>query len=178
MAPIPLWSGNLRLSLVLIPVKLYPAVTDEGRVAFRMIHRESGTPIKYEKGIETERGFKEVPADEIVKGYEHAKGQHVLIKSEEIDELKLEAKHIIDLARFDPADREPRWPLRAREDARRICPRGAWSCARQDRAQRTGSSDRRREASGSGDKHHGCSKEERAIKGQAKGERLGATAHE
>jgi DNA end-binding protein Ku len=70
MAPIPLWSGNLRLSLVLVLVKMYPATTDEDQVAFRMIHRESGTPIKYQKGIETEHGFNEVPADEIVKGYD------------------------------------------------------------------------------------------------------------
>jgi len=87
MAPIPVWSGNLRLSLVLVPVKMYPATTDEGTISFRMIHRESGTPIKYQKGIETDRGFKEVPEEEIIKGYEHAKGHHVLIKSAEIDEL-------------------------------------------------------------------------------------------
>jgi DNA end-binding protein Ku len=104
MAPLPVWSGNLRLSLVLVPVKLFPAVADEERVAFRMIHRESGQPIKYQKGIETDHGFKEVPEEEIIKGYEYAKGEHVLIKPEEIDELKLEAKHTIDMARFVDED--------------------------------------------------------------------------
>ena len=104
MAPIPVWSGNLRLSLVLVPVKLFPATSTEGTIAFRMIHEPSGKPIKYLKGIETERGFKEVPEEEIIKGYEHAKGYHVLIKPEEIDELKLEAKHTIDMVRF--VDRE------------------------------------------------------------------------
>ncbi|MGZ5917045.1 MAG: Ku protein, partial [Methyloceanibacter sp.] len=84
MAPVPLWSGNLRLSLVLVPVKMYPATSDEDRVAFRMIHRETGTPIKYQKGVESEHGFKEVSEDQIIKGYEHAKGHHVLIKPEEI----------------------------------------------------------------------------------------------
>jgi hypothetical protein len=44
------------------------------------------------QGIETERGFKEIPEEEIIKGYEHTKGHHVLIKPEELDELKLEAK--------------------------------------------------------------------------------------
>jgi DNA end-binding protein Ku len=100
MAPIPVWSGNLRLSLVLVPVRLYPATSSEGTVAFRMIHEPSGEPIRYQKGIETESGFKEVEEDEIVKGYEHTKGHHVLIRPEEIDELKLEAKHTIDMARF------------------------------------------------------------------------------
>ena len=48
--------------------------------------------------------------DEIVKGYEHVKGEHVLIRQEEIDDLKLEAKHTIDLAKFvDAADVDPRW---------------------------------------------------------------------
>jgi DNA end-binding protein Ku len=110
MAPIPLWSSNLRLSLVLVPVRLFPAVATEGSVSFRMIDSKSGEPIKYQKGIETDRGFKEVPEEEIVKGYEYAKGQHVLIKPEEIDKLKLEAKHTIDLGRFvDEKDIDPRY---------------------------------------------------------------------
>ena len=97
--PTSVWSGNLRLSLVLIPVKLYPA-SEERRVSFRMIHEESGTPIKYVKGIETQSGFEAVPDDEIIKGYEHSKGHHVLINPSEIDELKLEAKHTVDMVRF------------------------------------------------------------------------------
>jgi DNA end-binding protein Ku len=100
MAPQALWSGSLRLSLVLIPVKLYPAVSAEDAVSFRMIHKPSGKPIRYLKGVETDRGFKEVPEDEIIKGYEHTKGHHVLIKPEELDSLKLEAKHTINLERF------------------------------------------------------------------------------
>ena len=104
MAPIPVWSGNLRLSLVLVPVRLYPATSSEGTIAFRMIHQPSGKPIKYLKGVETEQGFEEVPEEEIIKGYEHAKGHHVLINPEEIDALKLEAKHTIDMARFVDLD--------------------------------------------------------------------------
>ena len=104
MAPIPVWSGNLRLSLVLVPVRLFPATSTEGTIAFRMIHEPSGKPIKYLKGIETERGFEEVPEEEIIKGYEHTKGHHVLIKPEELDALKLEAKHTIDMARFVDRD--------------------------------------------------------------------------
>ena len=104
MAPIPVWSGNLRLSLVLVPVRLFPATSTEGTIAFRMIHEPSGKPIKYLKGVETEQGFEEVPEEEIIKGYEHTKGHHVLINPEEIDALKLEAKHTIDMARFVDLD--------------------------------------------------------------------------
>jgi DNA end-binding protein Ku len=98
--PASLWSGNLRLSLVLIPVKLHSAVSMEEAISFRMIHEPSGQPIRYVKGIETENGFEEVPEEEIVKGYEHVKGHHVLLRPEELDELKLEAKHTIDMVRF------------------------------------------------------------------------------
>ena len=104
MAPIPVWSGNLRLSLVLVPVRLYPATSTEGTIAFRMIHQPSGKPIKYLKGVENQQGFEEVPEEEIIKGYEHTKGHHVLINPEEINSLKLEAKHTIDMARFVDLD--------------------------------------------------------------------------
>ena len=104
MAPIPVWSGNLRLSLVLVPVRMFSAVSTEGTIAFRMIHEPSGQPIKYLKGVETERGFEEVPEEEIIKGYEHTKGHHVLIEPKELDALKLEAKHTIDMARFVDRD--------------------------------------------------------------------------
>ena len=62
------------------------------------------------KGIPTEAGFEEVPKDEIIRGYEHSKGQHVLLRSEEIDDLKLEAKHTIDMVRFvDAAEIDSRY---------------------------------------------------------------------
>ena len=104
-----LWSGNLRLSLVLIPVRLHAATT-EARVAFRQIHAPSGTPIRYVKGVRDGDTFTEVPDDEIIKGYEHAKGHHVLIDPKEIDDLKLEAKHTIDMVRFvDEAEIDSRY---------------------------------------------------------------------
>ena len=110
MAPPSLWSGNLRLSLVLIPVRLVPAVSTEEAISFRQIHEPSGKPIKYVKGVRDGETFTEVPEEEIIKGYEHAKGHHVLIHPREIDELKLEAKHTIDMVRFvDEAEIDSRY---------------------------------------------------------------------
>jgi len=83
---------------------MFPATSSEGTIAFRMIHEPSGQPIKYLKGIQTEDGFEEVPEEEIIKGYEHTKGHHVLVEPKELDELKLEAKHTIDMARFVDRD--------------------------------------------------------------------------
>ena len=104
MAPPSLWSGNLRLSLVLIPVRLVPAISTEDAISFRQIHEPSGKAIRYVKGVRDADTFTEVPDEEIVKGYEYAKGHHVLIDPQEIDELKLEAKHTIDMARFVDED--------------------------------------------------------------------------
>ena len=104
MAPPSLWSGNLRLSLVLIPVRLIPAVSTEEPISFRQIHEPSGTPIRQVKGVRDGDTFTEMPDEEIVKGYEYAKGQHILIDPKEIDELKLEAKHTIDMVRFVDED--------------------------------------------------------------------------
>src|SRR4029453_16521973 len=110
MAPPSLWSGNLRLSLVIIPVKLSPALSNEEAVSFRMIHKPSGQPIRYVKGVRDGDQFTEVPEEEIVKGYEHAKGHHILIDPAELDELKLEAKHTIDMVRFvDEAEIDARY---------------------------------------------------------------------
>jgi DNA end-binding protein Ku len=100
MPPPSLWSGNLRLSLVLIPVRLVPAVSTEEAISFRQIHEPSGRPIRQVKGVRDGDTFIEVPDEEIVKGYEYAKGTHVLIDPKEIDDLKLEAKHTIDMVRF------------------------------------------------------------------------------
>ena len=110
MAPPSLWSGNLRLSLVLIPVRLVPAVSTEDAISFRQIHEPSGQPIKNVKGVRDGDTFTEVPEEEIIKGYEHAKGHHVLIHPREIEELKLEAKHTIDMVRFvDEAEIDSRY---------------------------------------------------------------------
>jgi DNA end-binding protein Ku len=104
MAPPSLWSANLRLSLVIIPVRLVPAVSTEEAISFRQIHEPSSTPIRNLKGIREGDTFTEVPDEEIVKGYEYAKGQHILIDPKEIDDLKLEAKHTIDMRQFVDED--------------------------------------------------------------------------
>jgi DNA end-binding protein Ku len=77
-----LWSGNLRLSLVLIPVRLIPAVSTEEAISFRQIHEPSGTPIRQVKGVRDGDTFTEVPDEEIIKGYEYAKRQSRPYRSE------------------------------------------------------------------------------------------------
>jgi DNA end-binding protein Ku len=101
MAPRAYWTGHLRLSLVNIPVKLYPATTSERRIELHQIHQPSGKRIRYQK---IAPGVGPVEAEEITKGYEYEKGKYVLIDQKEIDELKLQSKQTIELVRFVDED--------------------------------------------------------------------------
>ena len=62
-----LWKGQLRLSLVSIPVEVFSATKTGARFAFRQIHEPSGKPVHYDKVVD---GIGPVDTDEIVKGYE------------------------------------------------------------------------------------------------------------
>jgi DNA end-binding protein Ku len=101
MAPRALWTGHLRLSLVNIPVRLYPATSSERRIELHQIHEPSGKRIRYQK---VAPGVGPVENEEITKGYEYEKGKYVLIDQKEVDELKLESKQTIELVRFVDKD--------------------------------------------------------------------------
>lgn len=103
----PIWSGNLRLALVSVPVKIYPATASGARISFHQVHKPSGKRIRYQKIVP---GVGPVEADDIVSGYELENGRYVLLEPEEIDELKLEAKRTLDLVQFVAADEvDPIW---------------------------------------------------------------------
>lgn len=97
MAPRPLWSGQLRLSLVSMAVDLYSATQSGARISFRQIHEPSGKRIRYEKVVP---GIGPVDKDEIMKGYELEKDQFVLLDPEEINAVKLESKRTFELVQF------------------------------------------------------------------------------
>lgn len=97
MAARPLWSGQLRLSLVSLAVDLYSATQSGARISFRQIHEPSGKRIRYEKVVP---GIGPVDKDEIMKGYELEKDQYVLLEPEEVDAVKLESKRTFELVQF------------------------------------------------------------------------------
>lgn len=96
MARRALWKGQLRLSLVSIPVELYAAHDSSSRVSFRQIHKPSGKRIHYEKSV---TGIGPVKSDDIVKGYE-VDGEYILLEPDEIDAIKLETKKTVELVQF------------------------------------------------------------------------------
>lgn len=103
----PVWSGQIRLALVSVPIKLYAATKSGARLSFHQVHEPSGKRIRYEKVVP---GVGPVDADDIVKGYEVSPGRYVLLEDEEIDALKVEAKKTLDLVQFvDAHEIDPIW---------------------------------------------------------------------
>jgi DNA end-binding protein Ku len=97
MAPRAYWKGHIRLSLVSFPVQLHGATASNARIRFHQIHRPSGQRVRYQKVV-PELG--PVEADEIVKGYEVDKDRYVTVEPEELEALKVESRHTIDLVQF------------------------------------------------------------------------------
>ncbi|MEO4042109.1 Ku protein [Hoeflea sp. CAU 1731] len=97
MAARPVWKGQIRLSLVSIPVELYSATKTGARISFRQIHEPSGKPVRYQKTVS---GIGPIDTDEIVKGYEYEKDKYLLIDPEDVDEIKLETKKTLELVQF------------------------------------------------------------------------------
>lgn len=100
----PIWKGQLRLSLVSIPVEVFTATRSSAKPAFRQIHEPTGKPIHYEKVVE---GVGPVDRDDIRKGFEYEKGDYVLLSDDEIDAVKLETRKTLELVQFVDEDEIP-----------------------------------------------------------------------
>jgi DNA end-binding protein Ku len=100
VAPRAYWKGYLRLSLVSCPIALYPATSEREKVSFNQINRETGHRIRYRK-VDADSG-EEVPSDQIIKGYEVAKGEYVEINDEELESIALESTKTIEIDEFVP----------------------------------------------------------------------------
>lgn len=95
--PRAIWSGAISFGLVSIPVKLYAATTSQ-TVRFHQLDSETGARVRQQRVSEVDGS--EVPYDRIVKGYELASGQHVVITDEELSALDPGASRTIDLLEF------------------------------------------------------------------------------
>jgi len=91
------WKGYLRLALVTIPIRLVTAERAEATPKFRQIDRVSKQRIRYVKVVP---GKGEIKKEDIVMGYEVEPGNYVLMEDSELDSVKLETKHTIELTQF------------------------------------------------------------------------------
>jgi DNA end-binding protein Ku len=100
-----IWSGSISFGLLNVPVKLYSAVSKKS-VSFRELRAEDGSRIRHKRVAEADG--EEVPYEEIVKGYEIAAEQYVVLTREELEELDpkktraIEIQDFVDLDEIDP----------------------------------------------------------------------------
>src|SRR6476659_755603 len=92
-----IWKGSISFSLVNIPISLYPATRRE-ELKFRLLRRSDLSPVNYKRVAEADG--KEVPWDEIVKGYEYEKGKYIVLKDEDFQRADIEATQTVDIQDF------------------------------------------------------------------------------
>jgi DNA end-binding protein Ku len=98
MPPRPTWKGFLKVSLVNIPVKVFPATESADAISFNQLHAECQTRIQQKRWCpHCER---EVPNTELVKGYEFEKGRYVVMTEEDIQKVRVESTRVINLVQF------------------------------------------------------------------------------
>jgi DNA end-binding protein Ku len=102
MAARATWKGFLKISLVNIPIKVFPATESSGSISFNQLHAECQTRIQQKKWCpHCER---EVPNTEIVKGFEFEKGRFVIMSDEDVEKVRPQSTRVIDLVQFSDAD--------------------------------------------------------------------------
>jgi len=100
------WKGYLKVSLVNIPIKVFPATESSATISFNQLHGECQTRINQKKWCS--HCEREVPNSEIVKGYEFEKGRYVVLDEEDFEKVKTESTRVIDLVQFaDDASIDP-----------------------------------------------------------------------
>jgi DNA end-binding protein Ku len=96
-----LWKGAITFGLVTIPVSLYPA-THREELKFRLLRDKDHSPVNYKRVAEADG--REVPWENIVKGYEYEKGKFVILKEEDFARVDVEATQTVDIMNFVSLD--------------------------------------------------------------------------
>jgi DNA end-binding protein Ku len=92
-----IWKGSISFGLVNIPIALYPATRRE-ELKFRLLRESDLSPVNYKRVAE--KDGKEVPWNQVVKGYEYEKGKYVILKDEDFQRVDLEATQTVDIQDF------------------------------------------------------------------------------
>jgi DNA end-binding protein Ku len=106
MAARPTWKGYLKISLVNIPVKVFPATDASATISFNQLHAECQTRIQQKRWCPTCQ--KEVPNTDIVKGFEFEKGRYVVVGEDDVEKVRVDSTRVINLEKFtDDVDVDP-----------------------------------------------------------------------
>ena len=101
MAARPTWKGYLKISLVNIPVRVFPATDAKATVSFNQLHRECRTRIQQKRWCPTCET--EVPNTDLVKGYEFEKGKYVVVEDDDLAKVRPESTRVINIVQFADA---------------------------------------------------------------------------
>jgi len=106
MAARATWKGFLKVSLVNIPIKVFPATESSATISFNQLHGECRTRISQKRWCA--HCDREVPNSEIVKGYEVERGRYVVVTDEDFEKVRPASTRVIDLVQFaDESSIEP-----------------------------------------------------------------------
>jgi len=97
MAPRASWKGYLKLSLVSCPVRLYPATSASERITFNQLHKDTHNRINM-KPVDPELGL--VDRSDLVKGYEYENKQYVIIDEADLEAVRIESNHTMNIEAF------------------------------------------------------------------------------
>ncbi len=94
----PTWKGYLKISLVNIPIKVFPATDAAATPSFNQLHAECRTRIQQKRWCP--HCHREVANTEVVKGYEFEKGRYVVVDEEDLEKVRVESTRVINLEKF------------------------------------------------------------------------------
>jgi DNA end-binding protein Ku len=95
------WKGLLKISLVTIPIKVFPATESSATLSFNQLHDACQSRMQQKRWCPT--CAREVPSSEIVKGFEFEKGRYVVLLEDELEAVQPESTRVIDLVQFAEA---------------------------------------------------------------------------
>jgi len=101
VAPRASWKGYIKLSLVSCPVKMYPATTASERITFNQLHKDTHNRINM-KPVDPELGL--VERSDLVKGYEYEDKQYIILDEGDLDAVRIESNHTMNIEAFVDED--------------------------------------------------------------------------
>jgi DNA end-binding protein Ku len=98
----PTWKGYLKISLVNIPIKVFPATDAAATLSFNQLHGECQTRLQQKRWCP--KCEREVPTSDLVKGYEFEKGRYVVVDEEDVEKVRVASTRVISLEKFTAVD--------------------------------------------------------------------------
>jgi DNA end-binding protein Ku len=93
-----IWKGHIRFSLVMIPIRIYSAIDTVQGISFNQLHKDCNGRIGYDK--KCKKCQESVPTEDILKGYEYAPEQYVIIEKEDLEKIRLKSTKVIEIEAF------------------------------------------------------------------------------